>query len=477
MLEAVEVHKEYPGVRALGGVSLQVRPGEIVALIGENGAGKSTLIRCLAGLERPSAGQVNVSAPVAVIWQELTSIPDLDVASNIFLGREPTRGMRIDRAQLRSEAAALLSRIGGSISPDAMMRDLSVANQQMVEIAKAISQDAKFVIMDEPTSSLSAGETATLLNIVRSLKESGVGVLYVSHRLSEIMEIADRVVALRDGQNAGELSADALSVDSMVQMMVGRELAAFASQPATQGPIRLAVEGLRTSAFPRETVSFSANGGEVLCIAGLVGAGRTEVLEAIAGARPPLAGTIEVDQQRIQTGSVRAALAAGLCLVPEDRRESGLLTDLSVADNFALPNLRGLLIDRAKNRDLAQGLSTKMAVKTATLDVRAKTLSGGNQQKIVIGKWLPHEPKVFLLDEPTRGIDVGSKAEIYDLIQQLTSEGMACVVVSSDMEEVLRLGDRILVMAEGRVAGELSRATATEEGILELATPIGSASL
>ncbi|MBL8048057.1 MAG: sugar ABC transporter ATP-binding protein [Chthonomonas sp.] len=472
MLEARQVSKSYPGVRALADVSLAVAPGECVALIGENGAGKSTLIRSLSGIENPDSGQVATSGPIAVIFQELTAIPDLDVASNIYLGHEPKRGPIIDQAKLHADAAAVLARIGSSIAPTTMMRDLSVASQQMVEIAKAIARQAKFVIMDEPTSSLSAGETDALLSLVQELKASGVGVLYVSHRLGEIMRIADRVVALRDGKNAGELTAAEMTIETMVQMMVGRELAAYEPKAHSPGATRLQVTGLRTKANPEREITFCVAAGEVVCLAGLVGAGRTEVVEALAGVQKPRGGSVQVDGREVPLNNVRAAIGAGICLVPEDRRQSGLLTELSVLENFALPNRHAARLDTQREQELATSLVEKMSVKTSTTSTAVRTLSGGNQQKIVIGKWLPHQPKVLILDEPTRGIDVGSKAEIYDLIQNLVEQGMACLVVSSDMEEVLRLGDRILVMSEGRLSGELSRTEATEEAIMALAAPV-----
>lgn len=470
MLAAEGLSKSYPGVKALEGVSIQIQPGECVALAGENGAGKSTLIRLLSGYDQPDSGEVLAQTKIGVIWQELSGIPDLSVAENIFLGHEVRRGWRIETQQMHSKARALLDRVGCGCETTTLLKDLSIAEQQMVEVAKALAREASFLIMDEPTSSLSSTETAALLGLVRELKAQGVGVLYVSHRLSEIESIADRVVVLRDGRNAGELAAGSITASAIAELMVGRELSARTPTSHATPHQVLNVEGLVTQAHPKHANSFVVHSGEIVCIAGLVGSGRTEILETLAGVLRPKAGQFALNGRDFAKGSVPQALRAGVCLVPEDRRHCGLLTELSVAENIVLPSLRGLIRRAKEEQQLVETAVERLQIKVSSPDVAAGTLSGGNQQKVVFGKWWAQAPQLLLLDEPTRGVDVGSKAEIYDLLEQLAATGMACLVVSSDMEEVLRLADRILVCCDGRITGELTGDERTEANILRLAT-------
>ncbi len=497
IIELDGIVKRYPGVVALGGVSLSVAPGEVVALIGENGAGKSTLMKVLGGLVRPDEGELRVDgAPVrfasaadsavrgiALIHQELNPLDNLDVAGNVYLGREPSRFGLVDRAKMREDARAVLARLGLAMSPDTPMAGLALAERQMVEIAKALSTDARVLILDEPTSSLTLSETARLLGLMRDLRAKGVGMVYVSHRLGEVREIADRVVALRDGRNAGALARDEITHDAMVRLMVGRDIVAEARDAgAFPAEPRLRVSGLRTRRYPGREVSFSIAPGEILGFAGLIGAGRSEIAEAIFGVVPALEGTVELDGQPVPLGSPKRAIAAGIGLVPEDRRGTGLLVEWPIGSNVTLATLSrwsgpawlGRLVRRGLEREKAEEETRAIGVKTPSVDVLAAALSGGNQQKVVLGKWLLAGPKALLLDEPTRGVDVGAKAEIYAIIRRLAAEGVAILMVSSDMEEVLGQSDRIAVMHEGALAGFLSRNEATEESVMRLA--VGGAS-
>jgi len=483
--------KRYPGVTALGGVSLKVYEGEVVALIGENGAGKSTLMKILGGLVRPDEGEILIDdrqvtidsvsrateLGIALIHQELNTLDNLDVAGNIYLGREPTRFGLMDRAKMRVDATALLARIGLPISVDTSLQDLSLAQKQMVEIAKALSLNARVLIMDEPTSSLTFTETEQLLKIVQELRTNGVGIVYISHRLGEVKGIADRVVAMRDGQNAGELSKEEVTHESMVRLMVGRDLDRVAARENVAGADRLVVRNLRTSRYPNQKVSFEVKAGEILCFAGLVGAGRSEAVQAIFGTDPRLEGDVLLDGASIAKERPVDSIQSGICLVPEDRRQVGLIVEWSVKTNITLPGLkkfsRAGLIDRKSETAAATAQSKSFNVKTGNMDVIVSTLSGGNQQKVVVGKWMMQDPKVLIMDEPTRGVDVGAKAEIYELMRRLTSQGVAILMVSSDMEEVLGVSDRVAVMHEGAITGVLLRRDCSEEGIMRLAVGKG----
>ncbi|MEP7269901.1 MAG: sugar ABC transporter ATP-binding protein [Acidobacteriota bacterium] len=492
------ISKRFPGVVALDGVNLEVYPAEIVALIGENGAGKSTLMKILGGVVKRDSGTVSVSGSnvqiesarraselgIEFIHQELSVLDNLDVAANIFLRREPTRfgWLRIiDRKRIYPEADIILSRLGLDISSHTPLSKLSLAQQQLVEIARAISVGARILIMDEPTSSLTLTETRSLLEIIKDLKSQGVSVIYISHRLDEVKEIADRVVALRDGKNAGTLAREEITHERMVRLMVGRDLKDFYISPEDRAeesrgrdPNWFTVRELRTTKYPQHAVSFSVGEGEILGLAGLVGAGRSEVARAIFGVDPAPGSEITLGGQRLRITSPRDAIATGLYLVPEDRRRSGLILETSVKENITLPGLWNYaasgLINSTLELEEATAICRANSIKTPSVEVRAATLSGGNQQKIVLSKWLALGPKVLIFDEPTRGIDVGAKAEIYALMRQLAARGVAMIAISSDMEEVLGISDRIAVMREGRITGIVDRATSSEEVVMRLAT-------
>ena len=492
VLEMQGVSKRFAGVRALQNVSLEVYRGEVVALIGENGAGKSTLMKILGGVHQPDEGQIKVkgkpvvikgvgdaiSAGVSFIHQELNVLDNLDVAANVFLGREPLKGgplKLIDRAKMEAETQPYLDRLGLPIASDTPLSELSIAQQQMVEIAKALSLKAQILIMDEPTSSLTLTETERLIEVVKDLQAQGVAIIYISHRLGEVRELADRVVGLRDGQNAGGLSKDQITHDAMVKLMVGRDIERFQRPPGEDiaKPPRLIVQGLRTRRYPAQEVSFEIGRGEILGMAGLVGAGRSEVAQAIFGVDPSLGGTLTLDGETITVRSAQDAIRQGIYLAPEDRRRSGLIVDMSIRNNISLPALKdyavaGLVQSGREGRN-AEEASRSLRVKTPSVDFMARNLSGGNQQKVVLAKWLSLGPKVMIFDEPTRGIDVGAKAEIYDLIRVLAKDGVAVLVISSDMEEVLGISDRVAVMHEGRITGFLPHQEATEESVMQLA--------
>ena len=494
LLEMQGIGKRFAGVQALQDVSLSVWPGEVVALIGENGAGKSTLMKILGGVYQPDAGAILIGgkpvglhlvtdaarAGISFIHQELNVLDNLDVAGNVFLGREPTVGgplKLLDRARLDRETQPYLDRLGLAVSGRTPLSQLSLAQQQMVEIAKALSLRARILIMDEPTSSLTLTETQRLIAVVRDLRAEGVSVIYISHRLGEVKLLADRVVALRDGRNAGGLAQDEITHDAMVKLMVGRSLSKADAASASVKPLRFAVSELRTRRYPRQKLSFEIGAGEILGFAGLVGAGRSEAAQAIFGVEAKLGGTLTLDGKAITIRSPRDAIRQGILLAPEDRRRSGLIVDMTIRDNITLPALLryapGGLIRRARETQAAQAASASLGVRAPSVEFPARNLSGGNQQKVVLAKWLSLEPKVMMFDEPTRGIDVGAKAEIYALMRGLADHGVAILMISSDMEEVLGQSDRIAVMHEGRITGFLPRAEASEEAVMQLAVGHG----
>jgi ribose transport system ATP-binding protein len=495
VLEVLRISKRFPGVEALRDVSLTLNAGEVLAVIGENGAGKSTLMKILAGIQPADAGEIRLlglprridsvseatRCGIALIHQELNLCDNLDVAGNIFLGRELRRFGFLDRIRMRAEARTFLQSLGLATSPDTVVRQLSIGQQQMVEIAKAISTDARIVIMDEPTSSLSQAESDRLFGLIDQLRGRGVSVIYISHRLSEIRRIADRVVVLRDGQNAGELSRDQITHEAMVELMVGRDLAGFHShQPLPPGALALDVRGVRTYAAPNHAIDLQLRRGEVVGLAGLVGAGRTELLTTLFGIHPPLAGQIRVGPRMQRVESCSQAIAAGMALVPEDRKAQGVIVEMNVRENTSLAFLsrqaRGrIFVDHTRERSKVAETTARLDVRTPSIEQCVKFLSGGNQQKVVIGKWLACGPHVFLMDEPTRGVDVGAKQEIYRLMNQLASGGAAILFASSDMEEILAMSDRILVMHEGRIAGGLDRNRFSEQAVMRLATGLASA--
>ncbi|MEU0334386.1 sugar ABC transporter ATP-binding protein [Streptomyces sp. NPDC006193] len=483
------VSKSFGAVRALRDVSLELLPGEVHALAGENGAGKSTLIKILAGVHRPDSGQVLLDgkpvvlhgpgdardAGIAVIHQEPTLFPDLSIAENIFMGRRPKRTYgRIDHPATRAATTALMRRLGVRIDPDRPARGLSIADQQMVEIAKALSTDARVLIMDEPTAALTGSEVARLFGVVRTLRDHGAAVLFVSHRLEEIFEICRRVTTLRDGALVAGEPLAGMTEDDLVRRMVGRDLAElYPEREATPGEVALRVRRLtREGVFT--DVSFEVRRGEIVGLAGLVGAGRTEVARAVFGVDRWDAGEVEVAGRRLTGGAPSAAMAAGLALVPEDRRAQGLVTSLSVERNIGLTGLRTTvragLVDRGAERGRARDWALKLQVKYTRLADAVSTLSGGNQQKVVLAKWLATGPQVLIVDEPTRGIDVGTKAEVHRLLGELAADGVAVLMISSDLPEILGMADRVLVMHEGRITAEIPRAEATEEAVMAAAT-------
>lgn len=491
LLEACAISKRFGGVRALQGVDASFFAGEVVAVMGENGAGKSTLMKCLAGVHQPNEGEVRMDGQVvripdvrtaeklgiAFIHQELNLAENLDVGANVFLGREPrVVGPFFNRREIRDRTRKILDDLELKFGPETPVKNLSIGHRQMVEIAKALSQEARVLIMDEPTSSLSLHEAKILFGLVRRLRDEGMCIVFISHRMGEVEEIADRVIVLRDGENSGNLEKDQIEHDRIVSLMVGRKLAVHDKAVAGGGEVLLDVEDLRLPRFPDIPVSFQLRAGEVVGMAGLVGAGRTEVARAIFGIDRPIGGTVLVEGAPLRIGHPRDAVRAGIALVPEDRKAQGAVLNLSLRDNVAMAGLSawsraGFVQDRVVQ---AKAEEAREALSIRTPDIRqlVAMLSGGNQQKVVLAKWMPLNPKIFLLDEPTRGIDVGSKGEIYEVIDKMTATGAAVLAISSELEEILRISDRVLVMHEGRIAGEVARDSElfTEEGIMQLAT-------
>jgi ribose transport system ATP-binding protein len=491
ILELIDISKSYPGVQALSHVTLAVAPGEVVGLIGENGAGKSTLMRILGGVTAPSSGVIKlrgeqkdnltvseaIRCGVAFVHQELNLFDNLDVAANVFFGREPRRFgplHLIDTAAIRSRTQPLLERLGADFAPDTPVAELSLAQRQLVEIAKALSLGAEIVIMDEPTSSLTLTETNRLLTIIAELKEDGVSIIFITHRLHEIEQCADRVVALRDGAVVGTLQTAEIEHDRMIRLMIGRDLKALYTSPqAAPGEDILLVRDVRTTTYPDHPVNFSLRRGEIVGLAGLVGSGRTELARAIFGIDRPIDGSMEIGGRPLTVKSPRDAIAQGIYLIPEDRKRAGLILEDDITDNISLPNLKDFavayLVDRDREQDTARQQAKRLNIRAPSIASVAATLSGGNQQKVVLAKWLAMSPNVMLFDEPTRGIDVGAKSEIYSLIRTLSDAGVAVLMISSDMEEVIGVSDRILVMHEGRISGELSRDRFSEHNVMQLA--------
>ncbi|MBM9509282.1 sugar ABC transporter ATP-binding protein [Actinacidiphila acididurans] len=483
------VSKSFGAVRALRDVSLELYAGEAHALAGENGAGKSTLIKTLAGVHRPDAGTVLLDgtpvvfhgpadardAGVAVIYQEPTLFPDLSIAENIFVGRQPRRSFgRVDHKAVREATAALFRRLGVDLDPEQPARGLSIADQQLVEIAKALSFDARVLIMDEPTAALTGSEVARLFGVVRALREAGAAVLFISHRLEEVFALCQRVTTLRDGAWVASEPVAGLGEDDLVRRMVGRDLdELYPKQDAAVGDVALRVRRLtREGVFT--DVSFEVRHGEIVGLAGLVGAGRSEVARAVFGVDRWDAGAAEVDGRPLKPGAPSLAMAAGLALVPEDRRAQGLVMDMSIERNINLTGLRTTaragLMNRGAERSRALDWAVRLQVKYARLADMVGTLSGGNQQKVVLAKWLATDPRVLIVDEPTRGIDVGTKAEVHRLLSQLAADGVAVLMISSDLPEILGMADRVLVMHEGRLTADIPRERATEETVMAAAT-------
>lgn len=486
VLEVERVSKSFAGVQALADVSLRLSAGEVVALIGENGAGKSTLMNVLAGVHRPDAGSLRLDgvpvrfaspraaldAGIALIHQELALCDNLTVAGALFLGCELRRGPFLLRRAMDARAREVLLRVGLDVAPQRLVATLTPGQRQLVEIARALLRSARVLVLDEPTSSLTDAETELLFAVVREQKRQGACIVWITHRMAEVLAIADRVVTLRDGRNAGELARHEATHERMVEQMVGRAVAARQRTPRAAGAPVLVVRGLRTTAFPRTSVDLDVRSGEIVGIAGLLGSGRTEILRALFGVDRRLAGSVVCAGVEIADGRPGLAAQRGLCLVPEDRKHQGLVLGMTVAENLSLPTLRarGVFVDREHERDLAQRTIAELGIAMPKGDPPVQVLSGGNQQKVVLGKWLAANPRVLLLDEPTRGVDVGARAEIYARIEALAERGLAVLFVSSELPEVIALADRCLVVHEGGIAGELDRDHMTESSILRLAT-------
>jgi len=489
ILELKNISKSFSGVEVLHNVSFELRPGEVHALLGENGAGKSTLVKIITGVHHPDKGEILLhgepvhfsdaresrQAGIAAIYQELSLFPDLDVAENIFVGRQPvTVGGRVDWRKLYTEAGKLLESLGVKLDLKQKARTLSIAQQQMVEIARAFSINAQILIMDEPTSSLTLHEVDDLFRLVRRLRAEGTAIIFISHRLEELYSLADRVTVLRDGSYVDTRSMKDVTRDDLIRMMVGRTITnLFPKQEVRAGDVILKVENLSRAGSFHE-VSFELRRGEILGLAGLVGAGRTNVARAIFGVEPASGGSIQVDGREVLITSPQQAIQLGLAYVPEDRQLHGLIPAMPLTPNISLPILHhfaqlGWLQDKSERKS-AYDAALQMEVRANNIWQLARELSGGNQQKVVLAKWLSTNPRILILDEPTRGIDVGTKAAVHGLMSKLASEGMAILMISSELPEILGMSDRVIVMREGHVTGHFSRAEATQENVISAAT-------
>ncbi|MBL8894303.1 MAG: sugar ABC transporter ATP-binding protein [Rhizobiales bacterium] len=484
------VVKTFPGVRAVDNVSLEVQPGEVHALIGENGAGKSTLMHLVAGVYQPDSGTIELDgeslvglnehatadAGVAMVFQERSLVGALSVAENIYAGRQPSKSLGIiKRGPMIEGARRILKDLEVDIDPLKPVYQLSPGQQQMVEIAKGLSHELKLIILDEPTSSLTINEGRHLFRVIRRLAGLGISIVYVSHRMAEIFEISNRVTVLKDGRVTGVRNTAETTHKELISLMVGRELSFEPDPRRASQDAAVALELRDLSAAPVKSVSLTLRYGEILCLAGLLGAGRTETCEAIFGARPIQSGQLIVGGKELRPHSPVDSMKAGISMLPEDRKDGGLFMDFTIESNLIAANLdaythRGLL-SRKETREVSEKYVRLLRVATPNVNREVRFLSGGNQQKVLLAKWLVREPRILIVDEPTRGVDVGSKADIYGILRDLAASGMALLVVSSDLPEVLALAHRIVVMSEGRVAGELDAANATEIGILELAAP------
>lgn len=486
-LRMLHINKRFPGVKALDDVSIEVEKGEVMGLLGENGAGKSTLMKILSGVLHMDSGTIEVAgenveintpqaarvAGISIIHQELNVIGNLSIAENMFLGVEKRKGLFIDSEEMEKQSALLLERIGLDLHPNTLVQDLSIAQQQMVEVAKALSFNAKLIVMDEPTSSLSDTEVKILLGIITSLSKQGVSIIFISHRLNEVFAVAQSVCVMRDGKMIEKLYGDAITEKEIVTRMVGRELGfLIVKEEANIGDVVLEVSNLSTKMF-LEDISFSVRKGEILGFGGLVGSGRTEVMRAIFGIDEKKSGSIRIDNEVVDIRSPKQALQHGIGFVPEDRKTTGLILGMCVRENMTISYLqrlcKGLFVDDKRERDEVDTFIDRFSIKTPHQNQIIKNLSGGNQQKVVIAKWLMTKPRILIMDEPTRGIDVGAKKEVHRLISELAQQGLAIILISSDMQEVLGMSDRIIVMNEGRISGELSKEEACQERIMSLA--------
>jgi len=491
------ITKTFGGVTALSGVSLGLARGECHGLMGENGAGKSTLGKVLAGIHKPDSGELLIdgkphtfgsprdalAAGVAMVHQELAFCPDLSVAENLCLGRYPRRacGLLLDYALMKRHAEELLSAIGVSINVTRPMRELSTAQEQLVQIAAAVGTNPQILVFDEPTSSLSATDADALFLLIEDLKKRGLTLIYVSHRMPELFRLCDRMSVLRDGRYVGTLTKTEMTHDAVVQMMIGRSVTEYFSQhlAASSGNIVLSVNNL-ASPGKFSDVSFSVCAGEIVGFAGLVGSGRSEIAQAIFGLDARATGTVEIDGQKLHLGSVKASLAAGVGLVPEDRKRQGCVLGMPCRANISMAILDrvrrlGILLDRTQEKAVSADYFQRLKVKAASLDAPVNSLSGGNQQKVVLAKWLARGGRLLIVDEPTRGVDVGAKAAIHELIDELARSGLAVILISSELPEVINLSTRLLVMRDGRIAGELSRTDATQDSVLRLMTGVAKA--
>jgi rhamnose transport system ATP-binding protein len=489
ILQMTNISKNFAGVHALRGVSFDLKPGEVHALLGENGAGKSTLVKIITGVHQPDSGEICIDgspvhfsdahesrqAGIAAIYQELSLFPDLNVAENIFVGRQPTASLgRIDWRRLYAEAGALLASLNVRLDLRQKARNLSIAQQQMVEIARAFSINARILLMDEPTSSLTLNEVDELFTLVRRLRDEGKSIIFISHRLEELFELADRVTVLRDGAYVGTRMVNEVSRDDLIRMMVGRTISnLYPKQDVKAGAVALKVEGLTQPGVFKD-ISFELHKGEILGMAGLVGAGRTDVACAIFGVTPAAGGKIEVEGRPVAITSPQQAIELGLAYVPEDRQKHGLIPEMNIVSNISLPVLpqyavRGWLQDKAE-RVATYSAARQMELRANNIWQKARELSGGNQQKIVLAKWLATRPRILILDEPTRGIDVGTKAAVHALMSKLAAEGIAILMISSELPEILGMSDQVIVMHEGQVTAHFTRAEATQENIIAAAT-------
>jgi rhamnose transport system ATP-binding protein len=495
LLELVHATKSFGAVKALEDGTVRLYPGEAHALVGENGAGKSTLVKILAGVHPPDSGELLIAgvatslngpaaaraAAVSIIYQEPTLFPDLSIAENIFMGRQPLRrGRRIDRAEMRDLANTAFARLGVELDPNRLARGLSVADQQIVEIAKAISFNARVIVMDEPTAALSSLEVERLFAVVRALRADNAAVLFISHRLEEIFAICQRVTIMRDGRFVRTAPIDELTIDDIIRSMVGRDLdALFPKTDTAPGAVVLDVRRLtREGVFT--DVSFTVRSGEIVGLAGLVGAGRSEIARAVFGIDRHDAGSVLIGGQAMPNGSPLAAMTAGVAFVPEDRRLQGLVMEMSLDHNVALASLARLrrrgLIFRSSERELASDWAGRLRLKFGRMKNPVSTLSGGNQQKVVLAKWLARSPSLLIVDEPTRGIDVSTKAEVHRLLDELVANGVAVLMISSELPEILGMADRILVLREGRLVAEMPREVADEASVMRAATGQASGS-